>query len=113
MFSYDLPEAGFVDDFRKVTIDIANFEIVSESSKADNCNDVAAAGQIEIGIKGDSAFRVWLGEAGNSGKTKEDYFNWLQEPASEAVDAANTAAQEANTATSLTQIGRASCRERV
>ena len=101
VFSYDVPEAGFVDDFRKVTIDIANFEIVSESSKADNCNDVAEAGQIEIGIKGDSAFRVWLGEDGNSGKTKEDYFNWLQEPASEVVNLANSAAQDANTATGL------------
>jgi hypothetical protein len=48
-------------------------------------------------VKGDSAFAIWLQQPGNAGKTEQDYFNFLQQPAIEAASTANTAATNANT----------------
>lgn len=36
------------------------------------------------GERGYSAFEVWTQREGNSGKTEEDYFAWLQKPATDA-----------------------------
>ena len=37
------------------------------------------------GDKGDNAFVVWQSQAGNEGKTEQDFFDFLQEPANEAI----------------------------
>lgn len=51
---------------------------------------------IELGIKGDSAYDIWL-HAGHQG-TEEDFLLWLRSAADEAADVANTAATNANRA---------------
>lgn len=63
-----------------------------------------------LASKGDNAFQVWLLQPGNEGKTYEDYEAWLRQPATdageradEAADKAQGAADNANSAATAAQ----------
>nr|DAE42674.1 MAG TPA: hypothetical protein [Caudoviricetes sp.] len=87
------------------TIDTCQaFSLVDRSCEADNqtpdgnveIEAVEYVSTIELGIKGDSAYDIWI-HAGHQG-TEEDFLLWLRSAADEAADVANTAAANANRA---------------
>ncbi len=93
LFNYILPDASLSDNERKCTVDVDAFKIVPKTSMADDTSEFSVTSDMAIafkGDKGDSAYQVWLDE-GHSG-TIDDYFAYLQQPALDAAEVANTAA---------------------
>lgn len=105
LLTYTLIDAGAEDGDLKCAVDIDAFTIVSKTAKADlDVDEFTSTSEIGIGLKGDkgdSAFVVWQSQAGNEGKTEQDFFDYLQEPAVSATNAANQAAILANTKAGL------------
>ena len=78
----------------------AGFTLVSETCLEDDDDNtlnteavVEFDSNIQFGIKGDSAYEVWL-KQGNAG-SKDDFLAWLRSPAETAADKANAAASHA------------------
>ncbi len=94
VFTYILPDTSLSDNERKCAIDIDAFQIVPRTYMADDISEFSVTSDMAIAFKGDSAYQVWLNE-GNVG-TLDDYFAWIQQPATEAAEAANAAAALAN-----------------
>lgn len=93
LFNYILPDASLSDNERKCTVDVDAFKIVPKTSMADDTSEFSVTSDMAIafkGDKGDSAYQVWLDE-GHSG-TIDDYLAYLQQPALDAAEVANTAA---------------------
>ena len=85
-FHYILPDNGLIDEDRKCAVDVDAFKIVAKTAQADDSTEFSVTSDMAIafkGDKGDSAYQVWL-DAGNIG-TEEDYFAYLQKPATDAI----------------------------
>ena len=79
---YTKPSDGFIDGERRSAVDIDAFRIVAKSDKADDIDEISSVSESAFGFQGLSAYEVWLKD--NPGKTKEDYFAYLQKPAIDA-----------------------------
>ena len=55
-----------------------------KTSEADDVTEVSKTTDIMIGFFGLSAYEVWLKD--NPDKTKEDYYDWLRQPATDAAE---------------------------
>ena len=101
-FSYELPDPALQDLERKCKVDVDAFQIVPKTSQADCSVEYSVMTDLAIalkGDKGDSSYKVWLDE-GHSG-TIDDYFAYLQQPATDAAEIADEAATLANEKASL------------
>ena len=85
--TYTIPDDSLSDGFRDCSVDIDAFEIVAKSELAEKVDEFTSTSEIAIGFQGNSAFRVWQLQAGNEGKTYEDYIAFLQKPATDAAQA--------------------------
>lgn len=83
ILSYAFEDESLADNDRKCVVDVLAFNIVSKTSEADDVSEMAKTTDIMIGLRGLSAYEVWLKD--NPESTKEDYYNWLQKPATDAV----------------------------
>jgi hypothetical protein len=83
ILSYKFENSSYSDGDRKCVVDVLAFNIVPKTSEADDLTEIAKTTDIMIGFFGLSAYEVWLKD--NPGSTKEDYYNWLQKPATDAV----------------------------
>ena len=93
---YIKPSDGFIDGERRSAVDIDVVQIVSKSSQVTATGDITSTSEAMTGFQGLSAYEVWLKD--NPGKTKEDYFNWLQKPATDAVSLIDAKIDELDTA---------------
>lgn len=93
---YIKPSDGFIDGERRSAVDIDAVQIVARSSQVTDTGDITSTSEAAFGFQGLSAYEVWL-EEGNTG-TKEDYFNWLQKPATDAVSLIEDKIDELDTA---------------
>ena len=84
ILSYEFENHSYSDGDQKCVVDVLAFNIVPKTSEADDVTEMAKTTDIMIGLNGLSAYEVWLKD--NPGKTKEDYFNWLQKPATEIAE---------------------------
>ena len=85
--TYRRPDGTYSDFFQDKKIGCPTFEIVPVGCKTDNDGEDVVIGvspeyKGDKGDKGDSAYEVWLKD--NPGKTKEDYFAYLRQPAVDA-----------------------------
>ena len=80
---YIKPSDGFFDGERRSAIDIDVVQIVARSSQVTDTGDITSTSEAAFGFQGLSAYEVWLKD--NPGKTKEDYFAYLQKPATDAI----------------------------
>lgn len=96
--SYKKPNSERFPELQLFTVDVEAFELVDKSSKAvagTNSNNLTVStiklnGVIavnESGVQGLSAYQVWTLEQGNEGKTKAEYYAFLQLPAKDFVEA--------------------------
>ena len=85
--TYTIPDDSLNDGFRDCSVDIDAFEIVAKTELAEKVDEFTSTSEIAIGFQGNSAFRVWQLQAGNEGKTYEDYIAFLQKPATDAAQA--------------------------
>ncbi len=93
-----------------------HFELVADSHCCDSA-EVTIGGDsscncgpaLELGVQGDSAYETWL-KNGHEG-SEEDYLAWLQQPADEAAEKADTATQNAIQATADTKAAIQSANE--
>jgi hypothetical protein len=83
ILSYEFEDQSYSDGDRKCVVDVLAFNIVAKTSEADDLTEVSKTTDIMIGFFGLSAYEVWLKD--NPDKTKEDYYNWLRQPATDAV----------------------------
>ena len=83
ILSYEFEDQSYSDGDRKCVVDVLAFNIVPKTSEADDVSEMAKTTDIMIGLRGLSAYEVWLKD--NPDKTKEDYYNWLRQPATDAV----------------------------
>lgn len=93
--SYSIPDNTMDDGLRNCVVDIDCFSIVPKTALADEANEFAETSDIGVAFKGDDAYQVWLME--HEG-TLQDYYDWLQKPATDAADLANEATGNANEA---------------
>lgn len=84
---YIKPSDGFIDGERRSAIDLDVVQIVARSSQVTDTGDITSTSEAMTGFQGLSAYEVWLKD--NPGKTKEDYFNWLQKPATDIAETVN------------------------
>jgi hypothetical protein len=82
ILSYEFENQSYSDGDQKCVVDILAFNIVPKTSEADDITEMAKTTDIMIGLQGLSAYEVWLKD--NPDKTKDDYYNWLQKPATDA-----------------------------
>ena len=82
ILSYEFETDSYTDGDRKCVVDVLAFNIVPKTSEADDLTEVTETTDIMIGFFGLSAYEVWLKD--NPGGTKEDYYNWLRQPATDA-----------------------------
>jgi hypothetical protein len=80
---YIKPSDGFIDGERRSAVDIDVVQIVSKSSQVTATGDITSTSEAMTGFQGLSAYEVWLKD--NPDKTKEEYYNWLRQPATDAV----------------------------
>jgi hypothetical protein len=83
ILSYEFEDESYSDGDQKCVVDVLAFNIVPKTSEADDVSEMAKTTDIMIGLNGLSAYEVWLKD--NPESTKEDYYNWLQKPATDAV----------------------------
>lgn len=81
--NYTKPSESFLSGERRTAVDLNVIEIVGTSACADATDETSSVSEAAFGFQGLSAYEVWLKD--NPDKTKEDYFNWLQKPATDAV----------------------------
>ena len=93
---YIKPSDGFIDGERRSAVDIDVVQIVAKSSQVTATGDITSTSEAAFGFQGLSAYEVWLKD--NPDKTKEDYFNWLQKPATDAVVLIENKIEELDTA---------------
>src|SRR5690554_3217928 len=79
VLEYTLHDDDMIDGDRKVTVDNVPVRIVSLTAEASQVYEFNVSSDILAGFQGLSAYEVWLKD--NPDKTKEDYFDWLQQPA--------------------------------
>ncbi len=84
VLEYTVPDSGMIDGNRKVTTDNLPVKIVGLTDEASQDYEFTVSSDILAGFQGLSAYEVWLIE--NPDKTKEDYFNWLQKPATDIAE---------------------------
>ena len=82
ILSYEFEDQSYSDGDQKCVVDVLAFNIVPKTSEADDVSEMAKTTDIMIGLRGLSAYEVWLKD--NPDKTKEDYYNWLRQPATDA-----------------------------
>lgn len=85
--NYTKPSESFLSGERRTAVDLNVIEIVGTSACADATDETSSVSEAAFGFQGLSAYEVWL--KGNPGKTKEDYFNWLQKPATDIAETVN------------------------
>lgn len=90
--TYTIPDDSLSDGFRDCAVDIDAFEIVAKTELAEKVDEFTSTSEIAIGFQGNSAFRVWQLQAGNEGKTYEDYIAFLREPMTQAIQEAEALA---------------------
>lgn len=83
ILSYEFEDESYSDGDQKCVVDVLAFNIVPKTSEADDVTEMAKTTDIMIGFFGLSAYEVWLKD--NPDSTKEDYYNWLRQPATDAV----------------------------
>ena len=88
---YIKPSDGFIDGERRSAVDIDVVQIVSKSSQVTATGDITSTSEAMTGFQGLSAYEVWLKD--NPDKTKEDYYNWLRQPATDAAESLSTLEQ--------------------
>ena len=93
--SYRTPDDS-ADGYRDCEFDSRLFSLVSNTTLED-AGDYSVDVNITAAMTGNSAYEIWLSE-GNIG-TVDDYMTWLQKPATDAAEMANTATELANQAT--------------
>jgi hypothetical protein len=91
ILSYEFENNSYSDGDRKCVVDVLAFNIVAKTSEADDLTEIAKTTDIMIGFYGLSAYEVWLKD--NPDKTKEDYYNWLRQPATDAAASLSTLEQ--------------------
>ena len=91
ILSYKFEDQSYSDGDRKCVVDVLAFNIVPKTSEADDLTEVSKTTDIMIGFFGLSAYEVWLKD--NPDKTKEDYYNWLRQPATDAAESLSTLEQ--------------------
>ena len=83
ILSYEFEDLSYSDGDQKCVVDVLAFNIVPKTSEADDLTEMAKTTDIMIGLSGLSAYEVWSKD--NPDSTKEDYYNWLRQPATDAV----------------------------
>ena len=83
-FSYTLTDTALSDENRKCRLDIEAFQIVSRTSQADDPSEFAITSDMAVAIQGKSAYGVWLDD--NPGSSKDDYYDWLRQPATDIAE---------------------------
>jgi hypothetical protein len=91
ILSYEFEDQSYSDGDQKCVVDVLAFNIVPKTSEADDVTEMAKTTDIMIGLQGLSAYEVWLKD--NPDKTKEDYYNWLRQPATDAAESLSTLEQ--------------------
>lgn len=81
VLEYTVPDSGMIDGNRKVTTDNLPVKIVGLTDEASQDSEFTVSSDIQAGFQGKSAYEVWLVE--NPDKTLQDYFDWLQQPATD------------------------------
>ena len=81
---YIKPSDGFIDGERRSAVDIDVVQIVAKSSQVTATGDITSTSEAMTGFQGLSAYEVWLKD--NPDKTKEEYYNWLQKPATDIAE---------------------------
>lgn len=81
--NYTKPSESFLSGERRTAVDLNVIEIVGTSACADATDETSSVSEAAFGFQGLSAYEVWLKD--NPGKTKEDYFAFLQKPATDAI----------------------------
>jgi hypothetical protein len=84
ILSYEFEDESYSDGDQKCVVDVLAFNIVPKTSEADDITEMAKTTDIMIGLNGLSAYEVWLKD--NPESTKEDYYAWLQKPATDAAE---------------------------
>jgi len=84
VLEYTMGDQGMVDGNRKITIDNLPVKIVGLSDEAGQVFEFEMTSDVVVGFDGKSAFEVWLVE--NPDKTLQDYFDWLQQPATDIAE---------------------------
>ena len=83
ILSYEFEDLSYSDSDRKCVVDVLAFNIVPKTCEADDLTEMAKTTDIMIGLRGLSAYDVWLKD--NPESTIDDYYNWLRQPATDAV----------------------------
>lgn len=81
--NYTKPSESFLSGERRTAVDLNVIEIVGTSACADATDETSSVSEAAFGFQGLSAYEVWLKD--NPESTKEDYYNWLRQPATDAV----------------------------
>src|SRR5690554_2015574 len=84
VLEYTLHDDDMIDGDRKVTVDNVPVRIVAVTADASQDSEFTVSSDIQAGFQGKSAYEVWLDE--NPGKTLQDYFDWLQQPATDVAE---------------------------
>ena len=103
VFKYEFEYPSYLDNNEKCTVDKNIFIIVGLTADADDINFIECESDVLIGLKGekgDSAFVVWQKENG-ADKTYQDWIEFLQSPANDAIADADAATVRANNAADL------------
>lgn len=85
--NYTKPSESFLSGERRTAVDLNVIEIVGTSACADATDETSSVSEAAFGFQGLSAYEVWLKD--NPDSTKEDYFNWLQKPATDIAETVN------------------------
>ena len=103
IFQYAYADVSLMDGDDKKEHDVVAFSIVEWSEEATRIDEMTVTSDILLGLKGDkgdSAFTVWNKENGNN-KTYQDWIDFLQSPANDAIVDADAATLRANNAAAL------------
>ena len=103
VLKYEFEYPSYVDNNEKVAVDKNAFIIVSRTSQADEITLIDIESDVLIGLKGekgDSAFTVW-NKANGGDNTYQDWIDFLQSPANDAIVDADAATLRANNAADL------------
>ncbi|MDD4700341.1 MAG: hypothetical protein PHV07_08855 [Oscillospiraceae bacterium] len=87
ILEYTVPDSSMIDGNRKITVDNVPVRIVAVTAEASQDSEFTVSSDIQAGFQGLSAYEVWLKD--NPDKTKEDYYNWLQKPATDIAETVN------------------------
>lgn len=86
VLEYYMPDGSMHGGRRHNAVNVKCFTLVATSEEADaDVDEFTSTSDVAIGLRGADAFQVWQSQAGNEGKTYDDYIAYLREPMTAAI----------------------------